>query len=459
MGHEDLREEIEGIDSGYTESWGDYPLDTVFVRKENRTVAEVVKRIKNQRYKLDPEFQRDFVWNSTQQARLIESSLMRIPLPVLYVAEDKDGKIIVVDGLQRLTTFYNFLEDKFSLRDIDSNDENSLIRNKKFSQLPIQLQERIEDTQLTLYILDSKAPERARLDIFERVNSGVPLTRQQMRNCLYSGKSTRWLGDIAKSSIFQKVTGGSLDSKKMRDREAINRFCSFYIIGYKNYRGDMEEYLALALKAMNEMTDSKLEELKNTFMQTLDYLYILFGKHAFRKSIINYSDDGKSVLNISLFDALTTVISKRIKMNNARNKSCDKRKVVKLLCFDGFTSSISTSTNNTKQVNMRHSLLESMFDLESEIEEDTLIISLMVDDIVTKKSIYISTNNKNELINSATKLAQNPFGNKIEDLVEQRAQYQKLAKSLNVDRQLTSSLFNDIDRYKFTLNQITRKRA
>ena len=109
---------------------------------------------------------------------------MRIPLPVFYVAEAKDGTIIVVDGLQRLTAFARYLDDEFPLTGLDGDAElrerNSLV-GKRFSDLPLALSERIEDTQLTLYVLDSKAPERARLDIFERVNSGVPLSRQQMR--------------------------------------------------------------------------------------------------------------------------------------------------------------------------------------------------------------------------------------------------------------------------------------
>jgi hypothetical protein len=128
----DAPEVIEGMDDGPAESWGDYPLDTVLVRKDQRTVGDIVTRINKGRYKLDPEFQRDFVWNPVQQSRLIESSLMRIPLPVLYVAEDTEGKIIVVDGLQRLTTFLNYLNDEFALKGVGSGDPDSVITGKAF---------------------------------------------------------------------------------------------------------------------------------------------------------------------------------------------------------------------------------------------------------------------------------------------------------------------------------------
>ena len=184
-------EEIEGLDTSESIGWGDYPLDSVFVRKEQRTVSEVVKRIEAQRFILNPDFERDFVWSIKKQSRLIESCLMRIPLPVLYVAEAKDGRIIVVDGLQRLTTFIRYLNNEFGLSKLGDGKEDAPRDNpllgKRFSDLPVNLQERVEDTQLTLYILDSKAPQRAKLDIFERVNSGEPLARQQMRNCLFNG--------------------------------------------------------------------------------------------------------------------------------------------------------------------------------------------------------------------------------------------------------------------------------
>src|SRR5580692_8060945 len=127
------------------------------------------------------------------------------------------------------------------------------LEGKRFSDLELKLQERVEDTQLTLYILDSKAPERAKLDIFERVNGGEPLTRQQMRNCLYNGQATRWLKRCAESRAFLTATGGSLKAKTMRDREAVNRFCAFAIVGWQHYRSaEMDSFLAEALEAMNK---------------------------------------------------------------------------------------------------------------------------------------------------------------------------------------------------------------
>jgi hypothetical protein len=306
--------DVEGLDLDSEGGWGDYPLDSVFVRTETRTVAAVVERINNNRYILDPEFQRDFVWPVAKQSKLIESCVMRIPLPVFYVAEAKDGRIIVVDGLQRLTTFWRFLENKLRLEGLSSGDTGKgshALEAKIFDQLPINLQERVQDTQLTMYILDAKAPERARLDIFERVNSGEPLTRQQMRNALYSGPATKWLKDAAEGEAFRSATGQSLDAKKMRDREAINRFCAFKILGWRAYKtGDMDGFLAEGLLRLATLTDQENNSLRLGFDHAMRLNRRLFGEHAFRKSLAN--DDpssNRSIVNISLFEICAVTLS------------------------------------------------------------------------------------------------------------------------------------------------------
>ena len=104
-------------------------------------------------------------------------------------------------------------------------------------------------------MIDAKVPEQARLDIFERVNGGVPLSRQQMRNCLFMGDATRFLKDEARTDIFRSATGRGLSAKKMRDREFVNRFCAFQILNIEKYR-DMDEFLADSLRAMNARPES-----------------------------------------------------------------------------------------------------------------------------------------------------------------------------------------------------------
>lgn len=358
----------DGLDTDSTDGLRDYPLDAVFVRTDVRTVAEVVKRINNNRYILDPDFQRDFVWSTSKQSKLIESCIMRIPLPVFYVAEADDGRIIVVDGLQRLTTFSRFLSNRLRLVGFvgeGASVKNHILQGKKFNELPLNLQERIEDTQLTMYILDAKAPERARLDIFERVNSGETLTRQQMRNALYSGPATRWLKNAAESDEFRSVTGMSLNDKTMRDREAINRFCAFKLLGYKTYTsGDMDAFLGKGLKELERINDTDRSELTKLFVDTMNLNRVLFKEHAFRKSLSHLpSITSRTVINIALFEVCSVLMSVPSVLNASEKIHKNlKYSIIKLLSDDNFNKSITHSTNSTAAVQYRFSSLSQMID-------------------------------------------------------------------------------------------------
>ena len=145
---------IEGMENTHSKGLGSYPIDSVLIRSENRTVFEIVRRINQETFQLSPDFQRDYVWTEHQQSRLIESCLMRIPLPVFYLAETEEGKIIVVDGQQRLTTFLRYLSNQFALQGLV---KESSLNNKKFDDLSPKLQNRLEDTQLTLYLIDTRS--------------------------------------------------------------------------------------------------------------------------------------------------------------------------------------------------------------------------------------------------------------------------------------------------------------
>jgi transcriptional regulator with XRE-family HTH domain len=355
-------EKPEGLDTAPAAGWGEYPLDAVFVRTDQRTVREVVRRIQNNRYDLNPDFQRDFVWSTVKQSRLIESCIMRIPLPVLYVAEAPDGRIIVVDGLQRLSTFTRFLDNQLKLSFERADDLTPHpLEGKRFQDLDLKLQERVEDTQLTLYILDSKAPERAKLDIFDRVNSGEPLTRQQMRNSLYNGPATRWLKLAAGSPAFLLATGESLDARKMRDREAINRFCAFALLGWRRYRsGDMDSFLAEALELMNRLTAEEWQKLENRFQVAMNANHVLFGRHAFRKSLLLDNDSSaRSVLNIAFFDVCSVVLSTLEPNQLGAHESRIKEVVRNLLTDPQFEHAITYSTNSRVQVEERFTRMES----------------------------------------------------------------------------------------------------
>jgi len=350
----DGENEPDGLDT--SAPWMDYPLDGLLIRSETRTVHGVFRWIEKGFYIMNPDFQRDFIWRIDKQSRLIESVIMRIPLPVFYLAEDEEGKMIVVDGLQRLSTFHRFLNNDLRLR-LPNQKE---LHGKRFSDLGPKLQNRIEDCNLTFYIMDANVPERARLDIFERVNAGEPLSRQQMRNCLYNGKATVLLREEAHSDLFLRATGGSLRSDTMRDREFVNRFCAFQVLGVDRYRGDMDQFLADGLRVMSHMENSKIEELRHALRRTLRNNYNIFGKHAFRKQ--RRGVDKRSVINAALWDVMSTGLSYYNEDYIGSIGGDLKMGFLELLDNEEFQTAITLSTNDDKRVRMRFQMAHRMFE-------------------------------------------------------------------------------------------------
>ncbi len=358
---ESKNEEIEGLDVT-KDSLGDYPIDTLLIRNEPRTIHEVLRRIAKGSYIMDPDFQRDFIWTEDKQSKLIESVLMRIPLPVFYLAEDEHARMIVVDGLQRLTTFRRFVNNelklKFHSKDELGQDRDHELENKLFKDLPPKLQNRVEDFTLILYVIDAKVPERARLDIFERVNSGVPLTRQQMRNSLYSGPGTLFLRKEATSALFIDVTGKNLQTSLMRDREFVNRFCAFQLLTVDEYKGDMDDFLARALKKMNKLSENQLEELANQLRTSLINNKRVFGEQAFRK--IDLAKDKRSVVNASLWDVMSTGLSIYPENIVEARSELLFSSFIQLIKNPDFNTSITYATNDKKRVDDRFALAQKM---------------------------------------------------------------------------------------------------
>ncbi len=348
-------EDIEGLDSG-DESWGDYPIDDLLIRSENRTIYEVLRRIDQDAYVMDPDFQRDFIWPEDKQSKLVESVMMRIPLPVFYMAEDDQGRMVVVDGLQRLSTFRRFVKNDLRLV-LPGRTE---LHGKKFSDLSSKLQNRVEDCNLIFYIIDSKAPERTRLDIFERVNSGMPLSRQQMRNCLFMGQATLFLKREAQSETFRNATGKSLNSQNMRDREFVNRFCAFQILGVNEYRGDMDEFLANSLRRMNELDEDSLSNLSTQLQQSLANNLFLFDQHAFRKH--SPERQSRSVLNASLWDVMSTGLSHYSRNRVEACADSVRQAVEELLADQEFSTAISYGPNDPRKVRQRFQMAQRVFE-------------------------------------------------------------------------------------------------
>jgi Protein of unknown function DUF262 len=351
-------EEIDGYESAPPSLGADH-RDELTIRDERRSAVDVVRRINSRRFRMDPDFQRDFVWKKDKQSRLIESILMRIPLPVFYVAEDDNGLNVVVDGRQRLTTLRRFLDNEFELDLPDRPEFNA----KNYKSLDPRLQNRIEDCQLHFYIIDKMVPESARLDIFERVNGGEPLTRQQMRNAMYNGIATDFLKKQAQLDIFRQATGSTLKAEKMQDREFVNRFAAFSLLQLSDYRGDMDKWLADSLKKLKTIDEAERNTLQLKFQQGLENNFYLFGEHAFRKHSAGANRrDRRRPINASLFDVMMIELS-QYDNSLVEAKQEKIKEIFYNLLQEGseFWNSISYSPNSSEQVNSRFRIAKNAF--------------------------------------------------------------------------------------------------
>jgi hypothetical protein len=302
---------------------------------------------------------------------------------VFYVAENDNGDLVVVDGRQRLTTFQRFYKNELQL-ELPARKQlpREELDGKTFEQLDDKLKLRFEDGQLVFYIIGAKVPDRVRLDIFERVNGGTQLTRQQMRNALYNGEATRLLAQLAELELFKQATGSSVsseDSKNaMKDREVVNRFLAYFQLGWRSYLAiNYEEFLARALRETNDVVrEAKVGDVREpkvivdrsdirakataAFTASMRLNTAIFGSHAFRKSL-KEPGSRRSAFNLALFDVFSASLARYGKRNlSAAQKQAVDVGTKKLLSNDKFHDAVSFATLEARNVKTRFEMVEDM---------------------------------------------------------------------------------------------------
>lgn len=319
---EDLKEEkLEGeVDEEITPSDEVYPAE-VRVNRAQFSCSHV-KILVEKRHELEisPEFQRNNVWKSSQMSELVESILMGIPIPVIYLFEDRDGNKQIVDGKQRITTIIDFQDDKFTLNGLHVMPSYN---GKKFSTLPPKMRGAFEDYQLSFYIIQPPTPERVKYDIFDRVNrGGTQLTHQEMREALYMGKATDMLKYLREENgSFLKATGNSIPEKRKKDTYLILRSVSFMLLwGFSDrvkklnngkdisYKSDIDDFLASMMIFLNNKADEGLiKDLEHRFLSSMDYIYDIMGSDGFR--FAHEEGSSRRPISMPLFETLTYVFS------------------------------------------------------------------------------------------------------------------------------------------------------
>ncbi|WP_455794753.1 DUF262 domain-containing protein [Clostridium butyricum] len=275
---------------------------------------------------LDSEFQREKVWDRKQESELIESVLMGLPIPVMYLFEDKSANLIVVDGRQRLTAFFEFLDNEFILTGLKIL---KALNGLKFDDIDPVYQSKLEDYQLISQVIKPPTPDSIKFQMFDRVNrGGTTLNNQEMRNALYQGNATKLLKRLTENELFKEVTQNGLKPKRMKDKYVVLRALAFYLYfdeqlidSNKNkieYKGDMDDFLGKTMAYLNSISQKRLNEIEEVFFKSLNKCKDVLGEDLFR--LKKADNQKKSPINMNIFE-VTIYIMIKLGHSEGLNKS------------------------------------------------------------------------------------------------------------------------------------------
>lgn len=376
-----------GVEQEATENIN-YPFDPELISISSQVVplSYLLEQIKDGAISA-PQIQRGAnLWTIDQQSRLIESLMLKIPLPLFYVSIDKEDRWFIVDGLQRISAIRNYIiDEKFKLTGLEFLKKDC--ENLLFKDIPTKYKKRIKETQLQFATINATTPPAVQRTIFKRLNTGgLPLSAQEIRHALYYGNSAFFLEKLSTTEIFAKATTGSINDSRMAARELILRFIAFLIRGIDAYprNDDMDSFLSETMQFMNAMPNLSKSELKKEFYELPEHLeckysnlpdieakftlamkraYFLFERHAFRKStpFQNY----RTPVNKALFETIAVILAEMPEdafRLLSKRKDAMWKKINALFNQDpSFIFYISRDSLKYQSINKRFDLLNNVF--------------------------------------------------------------------------------------------------
>jgi hypothetical protein len=279
------------------------------------TISSLEGRLDNDELDLTPDFQRQAnVWDIKRKARLIESILLKIPLPSFYFSEDLNGGYAVVDGLQRLCAVFHFKNAAL----LNSSTGVSLaplrlkglqylkeLEGKTYADLDRKFQRRISELEITANIIRANTPSAVKFNVFARLNQGgMPLNAQEIRNAIFPGDWRNELRQLAESEMFVKATDGKVQTSRQQDMELVLRFVALWQLGEPYRRPSnqtLDEFLNVTVEqTLSRWSTDNWKQAGEAFHHAIDATCQVRGKHAFRKSV---SARQRKPINRGLFEA------------------------------------------------------------------------------------------------------------------------------------------------------------
>ncbi|WP_167647319.1 DUF262 domain-containing protein [Mameliella alba] len=281
----------------------------------------IIKRIDRGVIKLDPDYQRRHRWSDELSSRLIESLLLNIPIPVIYISQDVDvdeetegdtSRFTIIDGQQRLTAIYRFMKNELELTGLETLDA---INGLRFKELPPFLLRRLDERTVKCLRIDSTLDPQVKYDIFERLNTGsVKLEAQELRNATSRGPFNKAIKSMASHPQFREMLQipvenpeGSSKVRKMEDLELVLRFFSLKGGQYKTLSKGLKSFLTSKMNEFNSLSPNEIDRMDSEFRSCMNFIYHALGKNAFAKYSIQDGEIKKkmSSFNAAVFDAIS----------------------------------------------------------------------------------------------------------------------------------------------------------
>ncbi|MCB2354712.1 DUF262 domain-containing protein [Clostridium estertheticum] len=317
---------------------------------------------------LKPELQRKYVWVKTEASRFIESLLMGLPVPSIFLAKVEGNNKLIIDGYQRIMTVYDYVRGVFTTDNKIFKLSNSKIinerwRGKAFKELEPDEQKRIKSTTIHAIIFEQKSPkdkDTSLYQIFERINnSGRTLTPQEIRNCIYQGTFNKLLFKLNTNTDWRLLFGEEVEDVRMKDLELILRF---FALGSEDIRNNTGTQISLK-KYLNEFMgdkESKSEEIlaqrEETFTKTMKFLLENLGVNSFHNLSVGSAEELTPRFNPNIFDSISIATAYALDKNPEINSDGLDKKRFELLMDIDFKRYISERTTNIESINGRISL-------------------------------------------------------------------------------------------------------
>lgn len=257
------------------------------------------------------------LWTDDKKSRLIESILIRFPLPAFYFDGSNDKKWLVVDGLQRLSSIRHFVLDKQNPLRLTGLEFLTQLDGKTYDELDRDLKRLIRETQVVVYIINPGTPADVKFNIFKRINTGgLVLTPQEIRHALFQGTPSKFIAELAEMEAFKAATTYSIKSHRMLDRDFANRFLAFYVFPYDQYQPDLDTFMSKAMARTANMSEEQRAKIKQDFARSMVLNQKVFGENAFRK--IPERNERRKPLNKALFEVFSVLFAQLDEIRQAR---------------------------------------------------------------------------------------------------------------------------------------------